>query len=156
MIQRISVKKEVQKEHDQGKMVLDIPCQTLRIDERQQVMIDETPGVWGLFCQDTESIFERSQGAEPSIPFAQCSPYCRWQVQKNKPSEAQCEQGAKKDEKDKRGVKQHDEIRCIRKDHNLAPPDISIICPVMNAASSDARKRAHLATSSGVATRPRG
>ena len=40
--------------------------------------------------------------------------------------------------------------------YNLAPPEISRTWPVMNAASSEARKSAAFATSSGLAIRCRG
>jgi len=41
-------------------------------------------------------------------------------------------------------------------DHNRPPPDTSRTCPLTNEASSLARKRMQLATSSGCPTRPSG
>jgi hypothetical protein len=94
----VPVEHAVDQYHQNAEENLDLRSQPWRIDERYEVVFEESSGIGGGAPGSTERVFERSEGARESGEFEHGRPDARRDVSPGDTRPSYRQQGAEYDE----------------------------------------------------------
>lgn len=108
--QQHAIRSKIQQQHDRAQHQLRRPRQSERIEQRNDVMIDESTLVTGLAAGAPQPVLERCERTNPTGVFDQDAPNRRRYVKPRKPRPAEHEHCARDDEDHEREMDGDDRI----------------------------------------------
>lgn len=100
----------IDQQDKQGKQVLNIRCQTGRVDQRFKIVLDEARFIHAAARRVAKPVFKRGQRANPAGQFNQDAPGHTGEMQPGKPGPAQHQQAAGDNEQDERGMQDENQV----------------------------------------------